>query len=63
VPRRIGIVATLLLCLFSMGAGTRDQRADALRRARVWTAVPVEQMDLKAGPDDSRGFPLLATVA
>jgi len=46
-----------------MGAGTRDRRADALRRARVWTAVPVEQMDLKAGPDDSRGFPFLATVA
>ena len=78
-PRRVGSVATLLLCLLSLcacsratadstgadrsGASIRERRADALRRARVWSPVPVEHMDLKAGPDDRRGFPFLATVA
>ena len=34
-----------------------------MRRARVWEPVPVERMDVRAGPDDPRGFPFLATVS
>src|ERR1044072_3416598 len=60
--RRAASVAPVLLSLLSpfvvaQAASTRD---DALRRARVWTPVPVERMDLKAGPDDRRGSPFLA---
>ena len=63
--RRAASAATVLLCLLApfvvtQAASTRD---DALSRARVWTPVAVERMDLKAGPDDRRGFPFLATVA
>ena len=54
-------MATLLLALFS-SVSAAETRANALQRARVWTSVPVERMDLKRGPDDSRGFPFLATV-
>ena len=77
--RRVGPVATSLLCLLFQsactiatadstnaarsGASIRERRAQALRHASVWTPVPVERMDVKAGPDDPRGFPFLATVA
>lgn len=65
-PCRVGSAATLLLCLLSVyactGATADSQRAEALRRARVWTPVPVERMDVKTGPADGRGFPFLATV-
>ena len=67
-PGRAASVATLLLCLLFphplhvAAANPAERRADALRRARVWTSVPVERMDLKTGPNDSRGFPFLATV-
>jgi hypothetical protein len=66
--RRVASAATFLICLLIVHASTRASadstgRADALRRARIWTAVAVERMDLKAGPADPRGFPFLATVA
>ena len=65
--RRVASLATLLLCLaFSAGcaraAANRTDWAEALGRARVWTPVPVERMDVRAGADDPRGFPFLATV-
>jgi hypothetical protein len=43
-------------------AEASERRAQALRRARVWTAVPVERMDVVAGPDDSRRFRFLTPV-
>ncbi|HWN86071.1 MAG TPA: hypothetical protein VNN99_12995 [Vicinamibacterales bacterium] len=77
--RRVANVAALLLYLVSASAcsspaadstGTASisdrpaqRRAEALRRARVWEPVPVERMDVRAGPDDPRGFPFLATVS
>ena len=62
-PRRVAAIATLLLGLLPAGASAADPRAEALRRARVWTPVPVERMDVRAGPRDPGGFPFLATVA
>jgi hypothetical protein len=76
VRRRVGSVATIVLCVVipsacSKAAATStarthtevsDRRIQALRRARVWTAVPVEHMNVAAGPDDPRRFPFLAVV-
>jgi hypothetical protein len=76
--RRVAAVAALVLGFFPAIACSRatanssdtapnsgrpsERRAEALRRARVWEPVPVERMDVRAGPDDPRGFPFLATV-
>jgi len=78
LARRVAAVAALLLGFLPATACSRDRanssdtgpnggrtserRAEALRRARVWEPVPVERMDVRAGPDDPRGFPFLATV-
>ena len=38
------------------------ERNDALHRARVWTPVAVERMDVRSGPEGDGAFPFLATV-
>lgn len=78
LPRRVAATAAFLLCLmfprtftgFTTGSidsvpdeGTaHSRRAAALQRAQVWTRVPIEHLNLKAGPDASGGFSFLATV-
>ena len=62
-PRRVALAAALLCLVTPIVSAGATPRTDALQRARVWTAVAVERMDLRAGPDDPRRFPFLATVA
>ena len=49
------------LCLVVFGA-VPDQRADAIRHAKVWMPVNVKSMNLKAGPQGPLAFPPEATV-
>jgi hypothetical protein len=75
-PRRVA-AAALLLCVSASACSKAtadstdiapssgrhsDRRAEALSRARLWEPVPVERMDVRAGPDDPRSFPFLSTV-
>lgn len=42
---------------------TSKQRLDAIRRAQVWTATNVSEMDMKVGPQGKRRFVAGATIA